>query len=328
MIDISIVLPVYQVEKYIEECLISIQKQTFKNFEVIIIDDGSTDNSAVICKKFTSQDKRFSYFRQDNQGVSCARNKALSLAKGQYIYFMDADDVVSSEFLESMFDYAQQNQLDLVMNLSVLINLNPKVELAIPNVVPGIFESSPQNYFHNGFLWNKLFKKKLIDNAHVSFIEKSKYREDEAFILMLYPFCKRHGIMYNGYYFYRQREGSAMLSINKNIKQYEKSIQKNISHTLEFYKQQGFYNYIYLLCDLLPFYHEWSSPKSYWKFIKEINADNFLLKYKKYIHPLIYKALTSYGYLHFRINMFWLYHKGIIKKAKRNLKSFIKAHLK
>ena len=324
MPEISIIVPVYQVEKYIEECLNSIQTQTFKDFEVLLIDDGSTDGSTDICKAFAAMDKRFLYVRQNNQGVSNARNKGLSLAQGKYVYFIDADDVVSPDFVQHMFEYAKKHQLDLVINLSVLLNLSPKEEFIIPNLEPGIFTSTPQNYFHNGFLWNKLFKKELIDKANIRFIEKSRYREDEAFILMFYPFCKTHGIIRHGYYFYRQREDSAMHSVQKKLRKYEKSIQYNIENTLKFYKQYDFRDYIPLLCDLLPFYHEWSSPKNYWQFIKQINMANFFLKYKRNIHPFIFSALTSHGYIHFRIKMFWLYHKGFIKAAKKKFRTFVK----
>ncbi len=97
---ISIIIPIYNSEKYLEQCLDSILGQSYTNYEVIIIDDGSTDNSRSIYKRFTDMDKRFTAFYQKNQGVSVARNKGLDIAQGEIILFIDSDDVISPVFLE------------------------------------------------------------------------------------------------------------------------------------------------------------------------------------------------------------------------------------
>ena len=90
---ISIIIPIFNAEKYLERMLNSIISQSYKDFEVLMVDDGSTDNSAEICKKIAESDSRFKYFYQDNKGVSCARNTGLSKASGEYIGFVDADAV-------------------------------------------------------------------------------------------------------------------------------------------------------------------------------------------------------------------------------------------
>ena len=91
---ISIIVPVYNSEKYLDECLRSIQKQSYSNFEVICVNDGSPDNSADICQRFVDKDKRFRLINQENGGVSSARNRALKEAKGEYVCFVDSDDVI------------------------------------------------------------------------------------------------------------------------------------------------------------------------------------------------------------------------------------------
>ncbi len=109
----SIIIPIYNCEKYLEQCLSSVMHQTFRDFEVILIDDGSTDGSNLIYKKFVEQDKRFSAYFQENEGVSAARNKGLDMVQGEIIVFLDSDDVIFDRFLEVMVDFFKKGY-DLV----------------------------------------------------------------------------------------------------------------------------------------------------------------------------------------------------------------------
>ena len=100
MTKVSIGIPVYNVEKYLRECLDSITNQTFKNFEAIIVDDGSTDNSFVICQEYVAKDNRFKLIHQENKGLAGARNTCLKYMKGEYVTWVDSDDVVDNNYLE------------------------------------------------------------------------------------------------------------------------------------------------------------------------------------------------------------------------------------
>ena len=100
---ISIIVPAYNASKYIEKCLNSILSQTYKNFEIIVVNDGSTDNTLDILKKCSEQSDKIKIVAQKNKGVSAARNNGLEHAKGQYIAFVDADDTLEQEFLERMY---------------------------------------------------------------------------------------------------------------------------------------------------------------------------------------------------------------------------------
>ena len=110
---VSIIIPVYNCEKYIEKCINSIINQTYKDFEVIIVDDGSIDNSIEICNKLIKTDKRFKITRQTNKGVSCARNLGLELAKGEYITFIDSDEWVENTFIECLLKGILEEQADM-----------------------------------------------------------------------------------------------------------------------------------------------------------------------------------------------------------------------
>lgn len=113
-IKASILIPVYNVENYIKECLDSIQRQTMTDFEVILIDDGSTDRSGEICDDYARKDSRFHVYHQKNQGVVAARENALQKAAGEYIFWCDADDYVSDDWLEKVFDAFDENRADIV----------------------------------------------------------------------------------------------------------------------------------------------------------------------------------------------------------------------
>ena len=102
---ISVIVPVYNVEEYIEECLDSIKNQIFTDFEVILVNDGSTDNSQAICEIYCDQDSRFHLINQENQGQSIARNRGVAESKGKFIVFIDSDDIVRVDLLDQLINY-------------------------------------------------------------------------------------------------------------------------------------------------------------------------------------------------------------------------------
>ena len=112
---ISIIVPVYNVEPYIGKCLDSILEQTYSNYEVLLIDDGSTDNSGVICDEYSALDGRFRVFHQKNSGVSAARNFALIRSEGAYIMFVDSDDFIHPQMLEILYTNLNSGEYDFAM---------------------------------------------------------------------------------------------------------------------------------------------------------------------------------------------------------------------
>ena len=115
MYAVSVVVPLYNVEKYLEGCIESIIKQTLKNIEIILVDDGSTDNSLKILKKYQSLDNRIKILYQKNQGAGVARNAGMEVAVGEYLMFLDADDVYEATFVEKMYNKAKANDLDVLV---------------------------------------------------------------------------------------------------------------------------------------------------------------------------------------------------------------------
>lgn len=160
----SVIVPVYNAEKYLEKCLDSISKQTVTDFECIIIDDGTTDNSNIIIDKYVNNDQRFNVIHQKNLGVSAARNAGLDIAKGDYITFVDSDDYVSSDFLEKFVSKITNSNADIV-----ICGLN---EVYKDFIKEKVFESENTEEIKTKILadlWpsypcNKCFEKKLFVN--------------------------------------------------------------------------------------------------------------------------------------------------------------------
>jgi len=117
--NISIIVPVYNVESYLSDCLKSLQNQTYSNFEVIVVDDGSKDNSGIIAKEFCNKDKRFKYIKQENKGLGGARNTGLLNAKGEYIFFLDSDDKLTVNAVELMKNKIKNNNYDIILGRPV-----------------------------------------------------------------------------------------------------------------------------------------------------------------------------------------------------------------
>lgn len=153
---ISIIIPVYNKEKYIKKCITSIQNQTYKDFECIIIDDGSTDDSSKIIFKLIKNDNRFKYIYQINSGVSVARNKGLELSTKPWICFIDADDYIEENYLQNFINSINENNCAMVI-------CNPN-KIQEYTSISNILQQFNQIYSYNIFNppWGKLFKKRLI----------------------------------------------------------------------------------------------------------------------------------------------------------------------
>ena len=178
----SIIIPLYNSEKSLKKCLKTIQDQAFEDFEVILVDDGSTDRSYSICQEYTKQDVRFKTIRQENQGPSAARNEGLRKAAGDYICFIDSDDYISSDYLEELSSLLKGSKADAVFFGYNKVDQNDNVlETHLPPVgLQGdglLAELSYRDMF--GYTWVKCFAREVIgENA---FPEDMSLFEDEVF---------------------------------------------------------------------------------------------------------------------------------------------------
>lgn len=169
-IMISVIVPVFNAEKYIENCILSILNQTYPHFELILINDGSTDRSMSICQQFENKDQRIKILHQSNQGVSSARNLGILNAQGDYITFVDADDTLEKEALETALDFLVEKNADVVVYSWRIVNtidgitsnfvLNSTDSEDITDVISEILQHYSE--YGGGYPWNKLWKRDAI----------------------------------------------------------------------------------------------------------------------------------------------------------------------
>lgn len=215
---LSIIIPVYNSEKYIKECINSIVTQKSHNYELIIVDDGSTDNTPTICQQFSKEFSCVKYFRTPNQGVSGTRNMGIEKSRGSYIWFVDSDDKIVREAISSIL-----NKLDdcdcLIFGFAKFSKNNSKI-LKYQNTIiksqTAINRALSDNDFR-GYLHNKIFKSDIIKKNHLSLDPKIKTCEDLLFCVQYFSICNKIKIIDNVLYMYRQRKSSAVhQSINKD----------------------------------------------------------------------------------------------------------------
>lgn len=186
---ISVIIPVYNVESYLKECLDSVSKQTYGDFEVILINDGSTDSSLQICKQFEEQDKRFKVIDKKNEGVSIARNAGIEKASGEWISFVDSDDKINEDYLSQLFIEVEKG-IDLVFQGVKRIDRNSGSLISKTNFTRekvNVSEVEKIAVKHeitlNGNPVAKLFKRDIIVKNGLRFNEKFTYNEDKLFIM-------------------------------------------------------------------------------------------------------------------------------------------------
>lgn len=213
-VKVSLIIPVYNVENYLFKCLASAVNQTLKEIEIIIINDGSTDLSINIINKFLEIDKRIIFINQKNQGLSCARNAGIKIARGEYIAFLDSDDSVELTFLEKMYNYSKETNSDIVMcnyfkvnektNRLLVAHKNAKdviytSEEAVHKI---ILDLSIQNY-----AWDKIYKRELFINNNI-FYPVGMYFEDMPTTFRLFYYSNQIAYLNEPLYNYLQRENS------------------------------------------------------------------------------------------------------------------------
>lgn len=193
MPEVSVIVPVYGVEKYIDKCIKSIIDQSFKAWELILIDDGSPDQSGAICDKYAEKDQRIKVIHSENNGVSHARNIGLDNAKGRYVVFVDSDDWVNPSYLQNLIERSSaddtvvygnvindySDQRNSVVSFSYEdgqnINLDNDVDLIVKYRLP-----------ENGFPIAKLFSREIIEQYKLRFDETLSYHEDHLFVISVH----------------------------------------------------------------------------------------------------------------------------------------------
>lgn len=215
---ISIIVPVYNVEEYLSKCLDSIVNQTYKNLEIILIDDGSTDNSGIICDEYSEGDTRIKVIHKKNKGVSNTRNIGIENASGEYILFVDADDEIERDYVYVMIKEVIQSDCDLVIsNILDIFNTTCRKRIIKKENLTGIFRN---DYFTLLELLRvpfvKLYKSQMINKYNIRFCESMKLSEDQVFNFQYYSIIKNYKfINYYGYKYFHRNTFSLSKAVDK-----------------------------------------------------------------------------------------------------------------
>lgn len=299
-IKISIIVPVYNVEKYLEKCLKSLVKQTLKDIEIIVVNDGTKDNSQKIVDKYVKKYPMLvkSYIKE-NGGLSSARNFGLKYAKGDYIAFVDSDDYVEENMYEKLYNKAVEKDFDMVVcNLKYIYDT--KIVNAYSNIKEDIFskdeiKKSMINIYPAA--WNKLFNKRLFKNK-VLFKEKVWF-EDVEFLYRLYPYINSIGKVDDYLYNYVQRDGAITSTFDERLFHYI----DNFNGIVKFYKEKKFFDeykkeleycYVrYLYATFIKQASNFNNKKMYKKAVEEAikNVKKYFPNYRK--NKYFYKSLKG-----------------------------------
>lgn len=226
MAKVSIIIPVYNTEKYIDECINSVINQTYKDIEVILINDGSTDSSLSICKKYEKLDKRIKVINKKHSGVSSARNEGIKKITGKYVMFLDSDDYYNLDYVEKMYNALVKNKCDMVISgfklcykksTSVLQYSNCDIMIDFNSIIYDIVNTP---YFNS--MSKTIIKKDIIEKNKIKFDTKLNYFEDYIVSFDAMKCSKKIMYLSNCLYNYRVNSDSTTqnMDIDKALKWY------------------------------------------------------------------------------------------------------------
>lgn len=289
MEKISVILPSYNVEKYIDKCILSLLKQSYKDLEIIIVNDGSTDRTLEASKSYLNVDKRVIVIDQENKGVSVARNTAIDKASGSYMIFIDPDDYVHEDFVKSLYERLIETNSDLAVcgHTKTYDELPESKSKTSKSVFKG--DDIFKEYFIGEstftiLMCDKIFKSKIIKENKIYCPVEVTSGQDQVFILEYLAHSNSVSTIDNNYYYYYQRVGS-------KSKRYEYYIFERTITKLEYLK----------------------------KILKE---NSFYEKFKNYFKIRLYMNLFSQGLLLYRYNLDENF-KTTFKKLKKDSVKYI-----
>lgn len=231
--DVSVIVPVYNVERYFGKCMEHLMNQTLKTIEIILVDDGSTDNCPALCDEYVKLDDRIRVIHKENGGLGFARNSGLDVARGEYVAFLDSDDYVSEEMYEKLLMLARTRGLDTILCGFNKVDENgfvtPIIEAdtfqcfrgeEIKDLLLSLFGSPPENSKNYKFemcVWRGLYKRDVIESNGIRFCsERELISEDLVFAFDYYPFVKTVGYIPEPLYYYRTNNNSLTHSFRKD----------------------------------------------------------------------------------------------------------------
>lgn len=315
---ISIIVPVYNSKAHLECCVTSILHQSYKQFELLLIDDGSTDGSSGLCDELSQKSEKIRVIHKENGGVSSARNAGLDMASGDYIVFVDSDDVISNNYVETFIESSHKGDLILGMIEDVYFDdTGSIIKRHTRNVDAPDCGILADEYYKLLELLRvpvvKLYKRDIIEVYHIRFDENLSVAEDQVFNFAYYKHIKTYSLEPRSVYKYYHQYNSSSLSSTKTKKTFESELYK-LRVEYDFIKDYSSKNadlvYVYHMISMLNIYSNLKDDRGIWSFYKRvkriaklnpIQADKALNKKKKLIVNLLnlklYSIVTLYYYL-------------------------------
>lgn len=302
---ISVIVPVYNVENYLRRCVDSILVQSFADFELLLIDDGSPDNCGRICDEYAVRDSRVRVFHKPNGGVSSARNLGLDNARGEWIAFVDSDDYLDIDYLSELAAYTKQDNVDFVVTLNTISNYSKDSHVVLQHDDLELF--SKYKFQDYGQPWGKLYRSEIIKRSALKFNPKVHLIEDLMFALLYLYEIRSVVLIVSDKYIY---ETGRPDSLTKRLNAYESEldakiefdkiaqlyINRNISYAKEMSKTQSFLTERTLIAIMkLP------SRKDRLRKIRRLDMSVFL----SYREPLCVKEFILFKLL--KLRLFSLY---------------------
>lgn len=335
MDKISVIIPVYNVEKYLRECLDSIMNQTYKNLEIICIDDGSPDNSINILIEYSNRDNRIFIKKQKNMGLSEARNTGIKISTGKYLVFVDSDDWLPLNAIELLYEKIKKENSDIVIGGRITIT-DFKKENFIPTgkdisfTFEKYLEYSMEKNEFRAVAWGKLYKKEIIEKNNLEFPKGLLY-EDLLFVFKYLYYSEKISILSKEIYYYRNNNLSSIVNTIKIkdldsleiVEKLEQFLRENNQNDI--LKKEYFQEYIcnwIIYATLGKFFSNkinFSQTKDYLKLIeKNYIFDKYTNNYLKLCHKGKRNRILIYS---MRLNLYSTYLffnlYRILKKLKR-----------
>lgn len=267
---VSVIVPIYKVENYLRECVDSIISQSYNNLEIILVDDGSPDNCPKICDEYVLQDSRIKVIHKPNGGLSDARNAGIEVAKGEYLSFVDSDDVIHSQMIEVLIK-------PLIEDKSVKMSACQFLEFDDGKEFDKNIELKPsetidfQEYFTKRIwtiAWAKVYEKSLFENIKYPV---GRYHEDEFTTYKVCYEAKKVAYTESQLYFYRQREGSIMNTLSvKNVTDTHDALKERVEFFQERKEDKVYALFLILYADFYCIF-----------FNTQKNIDSILKRWKK-----------------------------------------------
>ncbi len=255
MPKISVIIPIYNVENYLVKCLNSIMTQSCRDFEVVIVDDGSTDKSPVIAKEYEQKYQNVHVITQENSGQGAARNTGIEAAKGEYFLFIDSDDYIDNNTIEILCEKAMNTNADLIIFDMAIEEMDGHISSVscgcAKDHIGMTLEKYPELILDPPCPCNKLFHRNLFINTGIRFPDRVWY-EDLRAIPKIYTAAQHIEYIHQPFYYYLQRSGSTMH--NSNIERNGEIIDA-IDDVLSYYKEKNLFERYYFILEYLAIVH-------------------------------------------------------------------------